>query len=70
MGEIEMRDLIAKAVQRVGSLREAARQWGCSPAYLSDVLNGRRGPGPAVLDPLGFERVVTVTFRKRGADGR
>lgn len=60
-----MRAVIAAAVKAVGSLREAARRWGVSPAYLSDVLNGRRAPGPSVLEPLGYERVVTVVYQRK-----
>lgn len=35
------------------------------PSYLSDILNGRRGPGPQVLRALGVERVVS--YRIKGA---
>jgi hypothetical protein len=60
--ELQMRAVVKQAVDGYGSLREAARQWKVSPAYLSDVLNGRRAPGPAVLKPLGYERRVVVTY--------
>ena len=35
---------------------ELAKEIGISPAYLSDVLAGRRDPGPSVLDFLGIEK--------------
>lgn len=49
------------------SLRSYATAVGCSAAYLSDVYNGRRDPGPKLLDHLGLERKekVTVTYQKR-----
>jgi hypothetical protein len=56
--------VIRVLVDQLGGVREAARQWGCSPAYLSDVLNGRRGPGPAVLKPIGYEKRVVTSFHK------
>jgi hypothetical protein len=31
---------------------------GVSPAYMSDILNGRREPGESVLRALGFRKVV------------
>ena len=34
-----------------------ARTHGLSPAYVSDVLNGRRDPGNKILEPLGLCRV-------------
>ena len=41
-------------IRREGSLRKAAKRLKVSPAYLSDILLGRRFPGPAILRPLGF----------------
>lgn len=45
--------------------RELAAEIGCSAAYLSDVINGRRDPGPKILDFLGLERVL-VKKRNKG----
>lgn len=46
------------------TLAELARELEVSPAYLSDVLNGNREPGPKILDALGIERVVSYRQRK------
>lgn len=40
-----------------------AKAKGLVPSYVSDVLNGRRDPSPAILDALGLEKVVT--YRKK-----
>lgn len=32
---------------------------GVSPAYLCDVMNGRREPGDKILRALGWKRVIT-----------
>lgn len=40
-----------------------AKTKGLAPSYVSDVLNGRRDPSPAILDALGLEKVVT--YRKK-----
>lgn len=55
-----------KAVDRAGGIRAWARDQGLSAAYVSDVLLKRRAPGPSVCEPLGLERVrtVTVTYRR------
>lgn len=41
-----------------------AKKHGLSPAYVSDVINGRREPGKAILEALGLERVVS--YRVKG----
>lgn len=64
MNEYQMREVIRQEMNAVGSLREAAKKWKLSPAYLSDCLNGRRNPGPAILRALGYVRVVKVTYQK------
>ena len=37
---------------------ELAREIGCSPGCLGDVLSGRRRASKAILEYLGIERVV------------
>lgn len=58
-------DIVADLRQRVeaaGSMRELARQYGVSVSYVSDCLNGRRAPGPGILGPMGYRRVVQVIY--------
>ena len=40
------------------SQRQVAEELGISQAYLSDILAGKREPGPAVLAGLGVTRRV------------
>jgi len=54
----EVRALIGDQIERKGSLRALARKWNVSAPYLSDILRGRRNPGPKVLKHLGL--VATV----------
>lgn len=49
-------------VIRHGSMRDAARAWKVSAAYLCDVLNGKREPGPKILKRLGMVKVVAVRY--------
>ena len=63
---------VLKEIRRVvteSSLRQTAGRLGISPAYLSDVLNGRRDISDAMAALFGFERevVTTISFRKRAA---
>lgn len=62
MTESEVRDLVKAAIVRAGSLRKLALEWGVSPAYLSDFVNNRRGPGAGILGPLKLRKVVTVEY--------
>lgn len=54
MGILTSSDVIALLRKQQGKRRQKdfAEQIGISPAYLSDVYQGRRDPGPAVLDFL------------------
>lgn len=63
MTEDEVRDLLCEQIQEAGGVTALAVKWVCSPAYISDVMNGRRSPGPRILGPLGLQRVVTVAYR-------
>jgi hypothetical protein len=67
MTEDDVVNLIRRNIQRAGSLRALAREWKITPSYLSDLTNGRRAPGPAVLVPLGLEEIRIITYRKRDA---
>lgn len=58
--------LIRAARDRAGSMRALAREWGVGPSYISDLLDGRRAPGPKILGPLGLERVRTVRYVAKG----
>jgi transcriptional regulator with XRE-family HTH domain len=52
--------------QRINGRTQSAvaKELGIMPSYLSDVLKGRREPGPQVLDALGLERVIS--YRQKG----
>lgn len=49
---------LAQSVAAGGNQLSWCKQNGISPAYLSDVLSGRRDPGPKILDALGLEPVT------------
>jgi transcriptional regulator with XRE-family HTH domain len=62
--ESEIIALIRQQVADAGSLRGLARRLGIAPSYLSDVLTGKAPPGDAVLGPLGYEKITSVSYRK------
>lgn len=53
--------IIRQSIEASGGLREQARRWGVSAAYLSDIMNGRRNPGKKILSHLGLEPTVKIT---------
>lgn len=41
-----------------------AKAHGISPAYVSDVIQGRREPGEKILKALGLKRIVSYVPSK------
>ncbi len=56
--EAEIRESLHVAANLAGGVRRFAAEIGVSPSYVSDVLNGRRAPGPPFLKRLGMRKVV------------
>lgn len=53
----QVRARLRAQMKRAGSAAAWGRQHRVSPAYLSDIMQGRREPGSAVLRPLGLRRL-------------
>lgn len=61
----DVRKLLTKACEAhraIGGQKAWAKINGLSPAYVSDVLSGRREPGESICRALGIRRVVS--YRK------
>ena len=54
----DVRKILQRSCDRVGSQTAWAVSAGVSLAYVCDVLAGRREPGESILKPLGLERVT------------
>lgn len=59
----ELIHLLHRLVEQAGSQKTFAEWHGISPAYLNDVLHGRREPGEMILRAIGYERRVTYVKR-------
>jgi len=57
--------LLRRECKKAGSQAAWAQAHGVTGAYVSDVLQGRRGPGAGILAPLGLEKVETYRRIKR-----
>lgn len=66
MTEDQVIERVRFEVKRSGSMRAYARTIGVTVSYVSDLLNGRRAPGPKILDPLGLEKVKVIEYRPKG----
>ncbi|MBS7789257.1 helix-turn-helix transcriptional regulator [Roseococcus sp. SDR] len=53
------------ACEAAGGQGAWAERHGMSAAYVSEVLNAKREPGPAVLNALGLKRVVKFAEVRR-----
>lgn len=59
----QMRAIMHKLIgTKYGSRTAFAKRCGVSAAYISDIMNYRRYPGPKVVKALGFEQVIMFKF--------
>ena len=63
MTHAKIRQRLRRHVREHGSARALALVIGVSNTYVSEVLNGKREPGPRILAFLGLER--HQTYRKK-----
>lgn len=54
----EVRIVLAQQCADAGSQHAWAKAHGLSPAYVGDVLSGRRDLGDRILAQMGYERLV------------
>lgn len=52
--QLEVLALIQRRIDKAGTLTALAAEWGTSVAYLSDIMRGRRDPGPKILQHFGL----------------
>jgi hypothetical protein len=62
MDESQVIGMVRNEVTRAGSMRALCREWGVTPSYMCDLLNGRRAPGPKILGPLKLTKRKTVVY--------
>lgn len=51
-------------MEEVGSQKALADEIGVSQPYLSDVLKGKRDPGPSILSHLGLKKSAVYEEEK------
>ncbi len=56
LDEARVRERIQRLANNIGGVRALAAALKLSPSYVSDFLNGRRGPGKTILKALGIKR--------------
>ena len=60
--EEEVREEIREKTE-ASSLRQTAKEYGLSPAYLSDILAGKRDVSEHVAALFGFDKTVTTEVK-------
>lgn len=68
--EEQVREMISKLRDKLGGVRSLAREINVSPSYVSDVLTGRRAPGPDFLNAVGIRKEVIVRYVDDGPTKR
>ena len=58
MKEVDPRDTLEQFVERFEYHKDAAKALKISRPYLSDMLRGRKGISPSVLDKIGLRQIV------------
>jgi DNA-binding transcriptional regulator YdaS (Cro superfamily) len=59
MNGTQLVGLLLRECKAIGDQAAWAAKHGISASYVSNVLQFRRDPGPAILAALGVERVVS-----------
>lgn len=67
MTEDEVIERLRVACQNAGGQKAFAKLHDFTPAYVSDVLRGKRGPADRILAAIGLERVIIYQKRRSGA---
>lgn len=65
MNTEQVREIIRDLCVEAGSQSAWAKANGVSQAYVNHVLEGKREPGPAILEAIGLERVITYRLLGR-----
>jgi transcriptional regulator with XRE-family HTH domain len=65
LDEPAVRARVKRLAENLGGVRALARHLGVSASYVSDVMNGRRAPGPPFLKALGLRKVVAYFQEKK-----
>jgi len=66
ISESDARALIMRVVGARGSQRAAARFFGVSDGYLSDIINGGRKISDHIAQKLGYNKITVYTKQDRG----
>ena len=65
MTTTNVRQLLRRACRDAGGQAAWARRYRVSSPYITDILYGRRSPGPKVLRALGLRAVITYAPCRR-----
>jgi hypothetical protein len=51
-------NLVKVKCEKLGGQKEFAKKYGLSPAYVNDVIRGKRDPGDKFLRAMGFKKTI------------
>ena len=66
--DADVLELLSSRVKSAGSQRAFSKQTGIERTYLNQVLKGKKGIGPSIMDALNLRTVYTSVQRQGRAD--
>ena len=63
MTEDEVRERLRAAIEAAGGQQSFAKAHGFTPAYINDVVHGRRALADRILMAIGIKRVISFETR-------
>lgn len=64
MTEDEVYEHFMQAVREAGGQRKFAENVNFTSSYINDIVHKRRLISEKILERIGIERIVTITYRK------
>jgi len=68
INKVDKAEILGLLQERIGynySQSDMAKDVGVSPAFVTEVLAGRKAPTQKFFDYLGIEKVVTTTYVRK-----
>lgn len=62
----DVRGILKRRAQKLGSERKLAESFGVSYAYMNDVIRGKRRPGPKILARMDLREVRFYVLKGEG----
>ena len=70
LSEQDVLKLLHRRIAQAGSMAAFSRESGIPKSNLSEMVNGSRGPSPALLKALGLEKIIVYRTEEKNKNKR